>query len=195
MSKLFSLELANEIKEFLEEDDWNFSFEEDRGLFRFGLGLRTKLKKIDYVIDVKENDYFVYAICPLSADENDPKQMKEMAEFMCRANYSLTNGNFEFDFNDGEIRFKSYVNCKDCMPSQAIIRDSIYFPAQIYHTYSPGLLQILFNDMPAVKAIKLCEKNNDSDDENKDEQDMSKYLSDLMSQMQENDDSSKEDEE
>lgn len=195
MSNSYNTDISDAINSFLEEDDWKFNFEEDRGIFRFGLGLKTKMKRIDYIVDVKDNDYFVYAISPMSADENDPELMKEIAEFFCRANYNLTNGNFELDFNDGEIRYKCYHNCKDGAPSRKVIRDTIYFPAHIYTVYSPGIIKVLFNGMSAAEAIELCESNIGGKKENKDEQDMSKYLSDLMSQMQESDDSSEEDKE
>lgn len=195
MSSSYNTDIANEISSFLEEDDWTFKFEEDRGIFRFGLGLETKMKKIDYIVDVKDNDYLVYAISPLSADENDPQQMKEITEFICRANFNLTNGNFELDLDDGEIRYKCYQNCKDGAPSHSVIRDTIYFPAHIYTVYSPGIIKVLFNGMPGAEAIELCESKIGGQNGNKDEQDMPKYLTDLLNEMQESDDSSEEDEE
>ena len=41
------------------------------------------------------------------------------------ANYGLANGNFDIDVSDGEVRYKTYVNCKDMkeLPEQ-IIKDN-----------------------------------------------------------------------
>lgn len=105
--RTYSKNIANAINNFLTEDDWRFSFDEQRGLFEFGLCLKGKVKKIRYIVDVKEDEYLVYAISPLGADDDDETMMASMAEFVCRANYGLKNGNFELDMRDGEIRFKS----------------------------------------------------------------------------------------
>lgn len=70
--KNYSKEIASTISSFLTADNWHFSFIEDKGIFRFGVGLKGKLKKIDYLVDVKEDDYLVYAHAPLGADEHAP---------------------------------------------------------------------------------------------------------------------------
>lgn len=35
--KSYSIDIANAIKSFLVEDDWDFSFDEKKGIFKFGL--------------------------------------------------------------------------------------------------------------------------------------------------------------
>ena len=110
--KNYSAEIANAIKSYLKEDDWHFSFDEETGLFRFGLSLSSKIKKINYIVDVKEDQYIVYAIAPIGADEEDKKMMATMAEFVCRANYGLKNGNFELDMRDGEVRLSALLIAK-----------------------------------------------------------------------------------
>jgi hypothetical protein len=113
----YSMNIANAVCDFLNEDDWHFSFDQERGIFKFGLQLKGKLKKISYIVDIKDDEYLVYAISPLGADEDDSKMMSNMAEFICRANYGLKMGNFELDFDDGEVRFKVHVLCKGITPT------------------------------------------------------------------------------
>lgn len=71
-----------------------------------GLRLRSKIQHIKYLIDVHEDEAVVYSIPTITADSYDSEMMARMAEFICRANYNLKNGNFEMDYRDGEIRFK-----------------------------------------------------------------------------------------
>ena len=52
----YSMNIANAVKEFLEEDDWHFSFDENRRIFKFGLGLKGKLKKLHYIVDIKDEE-------------------------------------------------------------------------------------------------------------------------------------------
>lgn len=58
----YSNEIANVVKQFLTDDDWHYSFDEERGIFDFGLRVRSKIQKIKYLIDVKEDEMVVYTI-------------------------------------------------------------------------------------------------------------------------------------
>ena len=125
-NRAYSKSIANVINSFLIEDDWHFSFDDQRGLFRFGLNLKGRIKKVGYIIDVKDDEYVVYAISPLGADDDDEKMMATMADFLCRANYGLKNGNFELDMRDGEIRYKCFVDCEGITPTTEMVRNSIH---------------------------------------------------------------------
>lgn len=161
--KSYSMNIANAVNDFLKEDDWHFSFDENRGMFRFGLGLKGKLKKINYIVDIKDGEYLVYAISPLGADEEDAKMMANMAEFICRANYGLKMGNFELDFDDGEVRFKVHVLCKGVTPTAEMIKRSIYCPATMFDHYGSGIVDIIFNDATGMAAVEKCEKHSESE--------------------------------
>lgn len=158
-NRTYSKTIANTINRFLTEDDWHFSFDDQHGLFKFGLNLKGRIKKINYIVDVKDDEYVVYAISPLGADEDDEKMMTAMAEFICRANYGLKNGNFELDMRDGEIRYKSFVDCEGFTPTAEMIRNSIYCPASMFDRYSSGIVDIIFGNSTAKEAIAKCEKS------------------------------------
>ena len=151
--RIYSKDIANAINTFLKEDDWHFSFDEQRGVFKFGLSLKSKIKKVNYLIHVKEDEYIVYAISPIGADEDDEKMMAAMAEFVCRANYGLKNGNFELDMRDGEIRFKCFMDCEDIMPSTEVIRNSIHCPAAMFKQYGDGIIDISVGNAISKKAV------------------------------------------
>ncbi len=153
----YSKEIATAINKFLVEDDWHFTFDEKKGLFKFGLNLRGKLKNIRYLIDVKKEEYIVYAISPIGADVDDKSMMAAMAEFMCRANYGLMNGNFELDMNDGEIRFKVFVPCNGIIPSNKWVQNSIYCPAGMFKRYGDGIIDIIFNNSDVEETVLKCE--------------------------------------
>ena len=161
--KAYSNDLVRVIEKFLNDDDWNFSFDDERGMFRFGLRIKGKINNINYVVDVKEEEYLVYAISPISADQDDKKMMTNMAEFICRANYGLNMGNFEFDFSDGEIRYKVHVPCEDIIPSTAIVKRSIYCPATLFEQYGSGIVNIIFNGASGKEAVEKCENNSSND--------------------------------
>jgi len=159
----YSMNIANAVCDFLNEDDWHFSFDQERGIFKFGLRLKGKLKKISYIVDIKDDEYLVYAISPLGADEDDSKMMANMAEFICRANYGLKMGNFELDFDDGEVRFKVHVLCEGITPTTEMIRRSIYCPASMFKRYGSGIVDIIFGAASGKEAVDKCEKRDESE--------------------------------
>lgn len=151
----YSTEIANAINSYLKQDDWHFSFDEEKGLFRFVLSLSSKIKKINYIVDVKEDEYIVYAISPIGADEEDKRMMATMAEFVCRANYGLKNGN---DMRDGEVRFKYFVDCGSITPSKDMVQNSIHCPAIMFKRYGSGIVDIIFGNATAMETVERCEK-------------------------------------
>lgn len=105
----------------------------------------------------------MYAIAPLGADEDDSKMMASMAEFVCHANYGLKNGNFELDMRDGEIRFKSFVDCEGITPTLDMVRNSIHCPAAMFERYGDGIVGIIFGGMSAKEAVDRCEKGSEDE--------------------------------
>lgn len=153
----YSQDIADCIRDFLVEDDWNFEFDEERGIFKFGVNLKSKLKNVRYIVPVREENYNVYAISPINADNDDKDVMREMNEFLHRANYGLRSGNFEIDVRDGEIRYKIFVDCDNQLPSREIVRASIMIPSVMFDHYAQGILDVMFKGSTAEEAISICE--------------------------------------
>ena len=156
----YSSKIAKAIHSYLTNDDWKFSFDESRGVFSFGLTLDCKIQHVDYRILIHDSAYTVYTLCPLGADINDKECFMKTAEFLCRANYGLRNGNFEFDFNDGEIRYKVYYRFDDGdVPSEDAISSSIFLPARMFERYSMGIIGVLFGGLDPKHACEMCEQD------------------------------------
>lgn len=155
----YSKEIAQAVKAFVDSKEWRCHFDEQRGIFDFGLKLGCKLQKVRLILDVKEDALVAYGICPVSAERGNAEMMAQMAEFICRANYGLLNGNFELDFRDGEIRYKSYVDCEELIPSADVIDNCIHCICAMFTRYSSGILDIIFADGTAKAAIAACEKS------------------------------------
>lgn len=176
-TRTYSKKITTAINNFLNEDDWHFAFDEQGGSFKFGLTLKSKIKHIEYIVEVQEDEFLVYAVSPIGADEDDEKMMKTMAEFICRANYGLKNGNFELDMRNGEIRYKSFVSCGGITPTPEMIKRSIYCPATMFEQYSDGIVDIILGNATAKSAIEKCEKSSEEE------------LRSLITQLVEDDDS------
>lgn len=158
MKNLYSTEIAVSIFRFLCTDEWHFGFHGEDGVFHFGLSLSNKLKNVKFLVQLHESDYTVICICPKNADVEDKAQMAEIADFLHLANYNLRNGNFELDIQDGEIRFKSHVDCEGLTaPTADMVCNSIYVCGAMFKRYGDAICYIIEDGMTAKEAIVLCE--------------------------------------
>lgn len=150
-------EICETISDYLSEDNWKFNFDEDDKVFTFNLSIDGQLQHLGYMVFVRDDNYSVYAMAPIRADHEDEEIMSRIAEFICRANYGLRNGNFELDMSDGEIRYKVFVDCEDIIPSRHMIKNSILMSAAMFERYSPGFIKVMFKDANPEEAVEECE--------------------------------------
>lgn len=141
----------------LEGRKWRFQkFDEDqRCIFKMGIGLENG--KADLVIDVREKEKRV--IIYVSGPVNTPEPKRQLlADFLTRANYGLIIGNFEMDFNDGEIRYKSsYVFDDTFPPSEDVFLKSMYAAINTFDRYLPGIMVLMFGNITPQDAIAQVE--------------------------------------
>ena len=156
-SRNYSQELVKAIRQFLIDDDWKFEFDDDTGIFRFGVNIGGKMKSTSCRILIRDDSYTSYAISPINADTEDPDVMRNIAEFVCRANYGIKNGNFELDVRDGEIRYKVHVDCSGGLPAASVIKNSVYVPSLALERYAPGILDVIFAGKGAAESVEKCE--------------------------------------
>ena len=156
----YSESIVAAIKNCLTNNDQKYLFDEKTGAFVFGLRIRSKLKKISYIIYVHEEEYTVYAISPMGVNVDNHDTMCKMAEFICRANLGLRNGNFELDVNDGEIRYKTYVDCEGGVaPAEGVIENSIHCSAIMFDYYARGIIDVISGNIDAKNAVEKCENS------------------------------------
>ncbi|MEL7052307.1 MAG: YbjN domain-containing protein [Cyanobacteria bacterium J06588_5] len=77
-----------------------------------------------------------------------------MAQFITRANYGLILGNFELDYTDGEIRYKTSLDVESDRLTPALTKNLISTNVTTMDQYLPGLLAFLEQQTPPGQAIK-----------------------------------------
>jgi hypothetical protein len=111
---------------------------------------------IDYFFQIKEElEQFLFYISPKI---NVLKHMlPNVAEYICRANHGLRIGNFEVDFNDGQISFKSSMNFKGLELTEKLI-ENVIEPALIaFDEFFPGLANVIADIDTPARAIRKVE--------------------------------------
>lgn len=159
-------EAVQTVRNMLDKYKVKYTYDDTRdGRYVFALSYQmsnTKLAQTNVTISViasKKNpencDRIIsYGYIGLKADE---KNMASVAEFLHRANYGLTFGNFELDFNDGEIRYKMALNCVDKIPGDDAITDVLVVPLSMIERYGDGLLSVMMGSATPKDAIDKIE--------------------------------------
>jgi hypothetical protein len=140
--------------EFLQEDNWYPTQLEGKYIYRMGfVGKNGQSTCYAQVRDDLEQFIF-YAICPIKV----PQEMRSaIAEFITRANYGLRVGNFEMDYSDGEIRYKSSIDFENNLLTPAFIRNAIYPAVQTMDRYLPGIMRVVYAGQAPEKAVDEVE--------------------------------------
>jgi hypothetical protein len=79
-----------------------------------------------------------------------------MAEFLTRANYGMVIGNFEMDYADGEVRFKTSVDVEDAHLNRALLHHIVHANLLMTDKYLPGITAIIEGQTPAF-ALEMVE--------------------------------------
>ena len=154
MAKNYSPALYKCVKDYLDKNDWHYTFDDQKGLFRCGVNLKGKLSECRLFIDIKDKVILNYATIDMRADTD---VRMAVAEFITRANYGLTFGNFEMDFDDGEVRYKMTVDCENQTPGYDILDRMVVMPALMFQRYGNGLLSVMFGFQSPEEAVKASE--------------------------------------
>jgi hypothetical protein len=108
-----------------------------------------------YARTKEEQDQFVfYSICPVNAPED---KRLAVAEFITRANCGMMIGNFELDFTDGEISYKTSIDVEGDRLSSALIQRLVYANVMMMDQYLPGMLSVIYGSVSPVDAIAQIE--------------------------------------
>lgn len=151
--------IVEAVRDWLENDDWRYEYDAEYSLIEAGVALDSKIKSGRVRIIFNEDNYNVYLTVPINGNKDD---LGELNKYLAMANYGLRNGNFELDMNDGEIRYKTYVNCAglESLPEE-IIKASIYVGWVMMDRYGDGIAALALGFSDADTEIKKAEKEDE----------------------------------
>lgn len=146
---------------FLEEDNWHPTRLNDKYIYKVAFSGKNGFQNCYAIIRTDLEQFLFYAVSPIKAPED---VRPAIAEFITRANYGLRIGNFEMDYSDGEIRYKSSLDFEGVEFLGEMIRTAIYPAVQTLDRYMPGLMRVMFGGLTPVEAIYEIEQNNADND-------------------------------
>ncbi len=142
------------LRVFLENDGWYPQPLEDKTIYRAAFDGKNGELRCYAQIRVELEQFLFYAVAPVKVPE---EARSDVSEYLTRANYGLRIGNFELDYHDGEVRYKSSLDFEGEKLTNNLIRNTIYPAVQTMDRYLKGLLSVMFGGRTPLEAIEEVE--------------------------------------
>jgi hypothetical protein len=143
------------LRQFFTEDKWPFIELEKETVFKTGYSGKNANWSCYAQAREEQQMFIFYSVCPI----NIPQEKRDaVAEYLSRANYGLMIGNFEIDFNDGEVRYKTSLDVEDSVLTQALIHNLVYANVFMMDRYTPGIMEVVYGNVFPLDAIKKIEE-------------------------------------
>ncbi len=147
--------LLETVIHFFTTDDWTFTKLQGKPVLQLTCqGENGKWICYAHAREAQQQFLF-YSLCPIATPE---EKRSEIAEFLTRTNYGMTSGNFELDFNDGEIRYKTSIDVEGDRLSSALIKRLIYINVAMMDEYLPGIKAVIEQGVSPEAAIWAIEQ-------------------------------------
>lgn len=147
------------IEKFFNNLVWKYTYDQEQSIINTGINMGNALGDIDIYIKLRKKSYSVIVCLNNNVEK---KYIQQVSEYLHRVNFGLNNGNFELDFEDGEIRYKTFVSFENIELSEDIIEDSILIPIAMFEKYGINLLRLMLQEAdPKELADEADNQNND----------------------------------
>ena len=140
---------------FVEEEDWEAEKLEGDDLVRTAFEGDNGQWGCFVQVNEEEGQCIFYSIAPFEVPE---AKRLAMAEFITRANHSLVAGNFDLDFADGEVRFKTSLDVFDDQLSLPLFRNIVINNLAMMDQYLPSLKALIESDATPAQLIAKLEE-------------------------------------
>jgi hypothetical protein len=149
MTGLFSV-----LIDYMEEEDWKYEILEGETIIRFHFKGSAGRLLCYGEVDEEKSWLIFYSYMPVNAPT---EKMTEVAEFVTRANRGMRIGNFELDFDDGEIRYKTSIDVEGGELTAKMIDNLLRANLSTINRYFAGVMELIYGNQPPAEIIKRIE--------------------------------------
>jgi hypothetical protein len=146
--------ILSQLMRFFEDDGW--AFEQISDLPAIHTSFSGENGKWTCYAHAREDvhQFVFYSLLPVNTPMD---KLGVMSEFMTRANYGMIVGNFELNYEDGEVRYKTSIDIGDSDLSLALVKQIVYPNVATMDLYLPGLMAVIYSNISAADAIAKIE--------------------------------------
>ena len=165
---LSAAKIFQDVRDALEDAEIRFDEDEEKNAIEFKLsgsssGLRWTLCRIL----ARKNDFIVRMFSPIRCDVSNTRAFSTIVQLINRINFRLAQGNFELDFDTGEISFKIDVECVGLgSVPQAFVIGPVVISKQAWTHYQACFFDVIFGgseDYEKSYALNCADATDDDD--------------------------------
>lgn len=154
-------QIFNLLIEFFEEDEWDFQWVSGMSILSMGFSGQNGNWMCYAQAREAQQQLAFYSVLPINVP---PNKRRHVAEFITRVNYGMVIGNFEMDYDDGEVRYKTSADVEGFDLPMPMIRHLVYANLLITDRYLPGLMRVMYGDIAPIDAIDEIELQDEYED-------------------------------
>jgi hypothetical protein len=147
-------QILEEMVNFFKQDDWPIVQIEGQPILQMAFQGENGKWTCSARARLEQQQMVFYSICPVNAPDS---KRQAVAEFLTRANSGMIIGNFELDFDDGEILYKTSIDFEGDSLSSALIKRLVYANVTMMDEYLPGIMSVIYGDVEPKDAIAQIE--------------------------------------
>jgi len=148
------MKLHDALVSFLNGENWEFSTNDDNTMLTLDFaGVNAKLR-IYCIIREEHDQALFYTVCPFQVPEG---QRPQIAELISRANSQVIIGNFELNYDSGEVRYKTSLEIPESAVSVEVLRPLLFTSAIMMDSFMPAVIAVLHGGKTPLDAMQLVE--------------------------------------
>jgi hypothetical protein len=139
---------------FFEDDRWDVARLDGEPVLSMNVAGKNGQWRCVAKSREEQKQFVFYSVCGMSAPEH---RRQAVAEFVTRANFGMVIGNFELDFDDGEIRYKTSIDVEGVPLAPALIKNLVYANVLMMDRYLPAITQVIEGSASPLAAVASVE--------------------------------------
>jgi hypothetical protein len=140
------------LRKFFDDQGWEYSQIKDSTIFFLGVSGENGNFRCIADLDEENKRFSFFSVFGLNAPDEKKYQM---AELITRMNVNEFLGNFEMDFEDGEIRYKTSVWYDGIKPSKKFIENMTMINILTMDNAIPAITGLVFKNLSPLKGYEL----------------------------------------
>ncbi len=149
-----SVKAFETVERFFQERGWKFTRDSEKQVLRMVVaGDYGQYVCYAHVVDERPLVLFHSTVSVRVPEEKRPA----VAEYLTRANWCLWLGNFEMDYSDGEVRYKTGLDVRDGELTMGMVGVLVFANLQTMDRYFPGMMSVIWSDISPEAAVAKAE--------------------------------------
>jgi hypothetical protein len=144
--------MFQQIINFFKNQGWEYTQIEHKNAAVLGIdGKNGKFQFFTEVIE-DENKCIFFSICGANVPEN---KKLEMSELLTRLNFGKFLGNFEMDYEDGEVRYKTSLYYDNSTKTNQAIGKFIMTNIITMDISLVAIMKLIYSDITPLQAYEI----------------------------------------